>query len=459
MSTLLWLGVLALATRSDVESVVQVNVSRLSYNFICDVELDSNTTTQIIDTGSYTLVTHSATTYNSSDTHETCVGLSVDGTSLEYQSQGEGGECELALQTVSIGEQGSATAESNITLAQVLRIQNEVLHNWSPATGNMGASYCVGEGCQTPTTFRALVQNASDSNNSEIFGLDFRSPSTSTEAYIGQDDKYADGGVESSLQLGGASGALEWLQMPQASPLYHQVFVEELLFCEHYLLGNISANWQVLVDTGSSCLTLPMEVYDHFEAWFDNTSFANASSLPAISFRLATGSNGTLYVPLGDLLVNVTAIDTEEGAPYVEVNNNQMRLCVLQGGPIVNEGEDEKTFYYPPPSIVLGAMALQSVYMGANFANQSVGFGDKLRPNYVGLLEKNGAQRAPPGGGCKAQTQCRGEERYMQASNSCKEPDCDEYYFTSLDSATQQCVYNRSDLIGGLVFVLLVALA
>jgi hypothetical protein len=48
MRTLLWLGVLALATRSDVESVVQVNVSRLSYNFICDVELDGNTTTQIV---------------------------------------------------------------------------------------------------------------------------------------------------------------------------------------------------------------------------------------------------------------------------------------------------------------------------------------------------------------------------------------------------------------------------
>lgn len=330
-------------------------------------------------------------------------------------------------------------------------------------------SYCQSRsesGCSQLTSFQKIVQNATSEqslvllNETLMFGLDFRTEAISAVNKYISPTSVVDSG--SSMQLGGIDAAYEgsivWMRQTTTQPTYHEFMVENLDFCGASVLGNYSTTWQAMVDTGAVCLTLPGEIYDSFSAWFDNTTvIEDVSRMPAFSFQIRNGNGtaATAYIPLGDLLLNVSAIASENGAPYVSLRDPQnsgvvlaRRLCVLRGQEIGN-----KAYRSPPPQIVLGSLALQSLYFAADFAQYTVGIANKLSAAYIESF--NATNRI----GCAAPVQCFGKQYFVYAENRCHDPDCRRYFFTELDKATMTCKYNRSNLIGGLIFIVLIILA
>lgn len=311
----------------------------------------------------------------------------------------------------------------------------------------MGLSYTTNN---EQTTFQKLVNQSTASKSlSLIFGLDFRSSDDSGS------DKYIDGLTTSTMEMGDVKkefvDSIKWTYTPSSSTL-HQFFLEGFHFCDNAVSGNYSMNWRVVVDTGASCLELPSEFYDSFESWFDNsTVFNDKDDLPAFSFNMSVDGSDRYYIPLGDLLVTASSIDQELGAPYVQIANQKerMRVCVLRGSHIE---KSKKQFFSTPPVITFGSLVMQSLYFSGDYASHRVGIANKLSDEYRRRLDGNNQE------GCYSRTVCKEDQIFVPSDNYCRDFSCNKYFFVQSGGDTNACQYNTSNLIGGLVFVLLIAL-
>jgi hypothetical protein len=400
------------------------------------------------------------------------MSLSLDGTEVRFQADIVNYPCSTKFEPVRVG---AAAATANASTSPYLHIDNSALHDWYLGNGVLGQSYCW-DGrdydCAYMTTFQRLIYNASGVSASAdyllqdartlLFGLDLRTEDSGDDKYVAP-TTYGNGG--SAMQLGGFDAQfadrLVWVQQATQDPDYHQFILNDLQFCGAQILGNYSTDWNVLVDTGSVCLTLPSDIYDSFDAWqgLNSTVIEDVNALPAFSFQVGDGANSTtLYVPLGDLLVNETAIDVEQGAPYVRVRDadgsvQQMRLCVLKGESIAYSSAGQSTYYTDAPDIVLGALALQSIYFAADFAQQTVGLANKLSNSYINGF--SAAKRV----GCAPAATCKGDQTFRYATNDCTDPTCARYFFAVLDTDTMTCEPNYDNMVGGLIFIIILALA
>jgi len=311
----------------------------------------------------------------------------------------------------------------------------------------MGLSYHP-DTTQT-TTFQKLVKQSTASGSSSLlFGLDFRSSDGSDS------DKYIDGLTTSTMELGDVkkefADSIHWMYFLNNSEL-HTFFLESFHFCGSAVSGNYSMNWRVVVDTGASCLELPSEFYDTFESWFDNsTVFIDRDELPSFSFNLTVDGSDRYYIPLGDLLVTASSIQHEKGAPYVKLanENEQMRVCVLRGSPI----EVNNHFYQSPPVITFGSLALQSLYFAGDYASHRVGLANKLSYDYRRRLDGNNHT------GCLSPTVCIEDQIFVPSDNYCRDFSCSKYFFVYSGGDSNNCQYKTNNFIGGLVFVISIAI-
>lgn len=337
----------------------------------------------------------------------------------------------------------------SITHSEGISVDNPILHTWKNSTGDMGLAYCYGSEYCTSTSFQQILAQSTSVNypsGNQTFGLDFRNPNSSIASVAS---------VASSMQLGGVASQfadnLTWSVLPSPGTIYfHQFMLQDISFCGASLLANISRVYPVLVDTGSSCLTLPKEMYIHFESWLDgNAIVSDPSQLPAFTFQM-TGENNelspTLYIPLATLLINPGSIITEKGAPFITIQDNvtastySQRLCVLEGPSIGHP------YSYPAPSIVFGALTLQSLYFAANYATYSMALSNKLSTAETEFYRTSSLY-------CQAPQSCSGEQTYSSSKNICKTPRCDKYFFTELNVETQTCVASTSPYYFGIIFL------
>lgn len=215
------------------------------------------------------------------------------------------------------------------------------------------------------------------------------------------------GGIAAAYQ-----NSLEWTYQATSSPQNHIFFLENLTYCGISLLANYSNNWPVVLDTASVCLSLPKELYNIFTTWLDNATVVDypsrVSQLPSLTFQLpidsTTNSGETYFISLGDLLINASDFLYEIGHPAVRVKNApggvaQMRLCVLQGSAIVGSSSQFNT-----PYIILGSLAMQSLYIAADYNNGGVGLAAKPRGASTGGSSVNA--------GCAVKADCEGEQYY-----------------------------------------------
>lgn len=368
-----------------------------------------------------------------------CLYLTVDGTAARYVDITSTG-CRPSTNTSSIG-----TAQANVTVydSDYLSLQNGMLHDWlNTSSGDLGLSYNCADTACSDTSFQSILADAGSGALNQTFGLDFRDPNSTLPSLSG---------TASSMQMGGVSSAytLYWQQQPTTVPAYHQIYIQQLGFCGAQILGNYSTNWQVLVDTGAACLTLPGEIYDNFAAWFSNSTVDSWADLPAFSFQVFGADDQLLYLPLAALILADDAILTEPGAPEVtSVQQGSARLCVLRGTNIENSFGD---YTSPTPQVIFGSMALRPFYFAADFSNVSLALGSKLSASEV-LYYANDSNPS-----CAAASACVGQQTYDPSSNTCNAPRCRRYFFQNVDPSGTECEYKYSAMVFGIVFISLIA--
>ena len=402
------------------------------------------------------------------------MSLLLDSTLLQFQTNYN----QICDTTNTDLQLGSSEATGNWTDSSYLYIQNENLHDWYSGDGVIGLSYCQqsstsSNNCNELTPFQKLVQNASSSGSSSLqFGLDFRNNNSIENKYLysttTSDTGSSTNNNTSTMQLGGIDSnymnSIIWTQQSVQKPSYHQFYLNDLQFCSTEILSNYSTNWPVLIDTGAVCLTLPSEIYDSFSAWFDNTTvIEDTNSLPTFQFQVQNEVNTTtVYVLLSDLIINNTDILSETGAPYINVRNSYggvevKRLCVLRGSGISYESSGDTVYYTNAPNIVLGSLALQSLYIGVDYTDYRVGVANKLSETYIASYIHTSGNSG--GSNCMRRMNCTGDQTYVSSTNTCRNPQCSRYFFTELNTSTMKCETNASNMVGGLIFVLLVAAA
>lgn len=435
-----------------------VDIYSAGFNYFADIEIGGKLFRAIIDTGdpSLTVIGNSSHFTNDLVSKTTyCLFLYEDGTQISLAKVGSRGQlypyaCSLHENIVTLSETSKAFV--NYTLAPQLEIQNLRLHNWTHADGDIGLAYCdTTLGTCSLTAFQELIVNSTkmqyqsaapfpdstliNSSSPMLFGLDFNPPYLS---------------IKSSMQIGFVEEKyqqnISWYQQATVNPTYHTIFVQNLQFCGIDLMTNWSTNWPVLIDTGSVCVTLPFEIYTTFTAWLNTSSISSGNELPALTFQINGGSE-TLFIPLANLLINASFIETEIGAPLILVGNQQQRLCILQGSPINTQGSQLNT-----PLIVFGSLALRSLYFAADFSTGSVGFASKLTSAEATRYSSKDSHLQ-----CQAKTVCKGDANFECDTNSCREPTCGHYFFVDVDKATQTCVYQESAMVWGLLIVVLAA--
>eukprot|EP01038_Epipyxis_sp_PR26KG_P005204 gene5204-7242_t len=409
---------------------INLNITNIGYNYYVSVISKNKAYNLVIDTNSYFFITQNQPV-NSSFTNHSCGWLSADGTPITYYVQ-QNLLCESYSNLVTFSQAPYNNHYNNISVivTQYVEVANNKLHVRSGTQGNLGMSYeNIGDNL-TVTPFQLLLSNLSQTfdsdSNANTFGLNFESNSMST------------------MQLGGVldiySSSISWIAQPINYPSYHLFYLSDLLFCGQNLLSNFSYNWPTIVDTGSVCLTLPAEMYDSLEAWFNNsTIITDLSVLPTISFQY--GNNDIAYIPLSNLVINSSTILNETGAPFINYNHDLYRLCILKGASLSTAGsnlaEIDSSRY-----IVFGSMVMKSIYFAANFETYSVGLANKLSSEYEQSYSI-----------CKSHAVCVGEQIYSPYSNSCSEPQCSIYFFTRRDDTTHKCVYSSGAMIFGIFFV------
>jgi hypothetical protein len=201
---------------------------------------------------------------------------------------------------------------------------------------------------------------------------------------------------------------------------------------------NSTANVIVTVNTASSCLTLPGEMFDAAVAWLPircskfsentvtttptcvltvNSSVAvkDLPEMPLLSFQ--AGLDGpTVAIDLRSLLL------TKNGS----VVGNGLPVCLLRGRTL---SIARRMMLPSVSSVVLGTLALQGLELFVDLGSRRVGF----RSPAVGL-GVNTSQ-------CQPRAMCIGQQSYYVPGNTCVPPPCGQYIFKRLDHQLQTCVF------------------
>lgn len=391
--------------------------------------------------------------FNFARANFSCLMLSEDFTYIFFENSASflsASDCDSTSSKVYLA---NAQAVVNYTIVNTLSIQNNQLHPWEYANGDIGLGYCPN--CLVPTSFQTLLMNSSYVNSSYqysysqpsllsnnsiltsnlIFGLDFNPSDSNSSMQLGYiKDEYKNN--------------ITWIPQAVEYPVYHQLWLYNIEFCNSSLMSNYSNNWQAIVDTGSVCLSLPGEAYDTLMSWFTNTSLPSYSEqdLPSISFSLSSNEYNSFVIPFSTLLINPNDIGNstlEQGAPEVVINNVLKKICILKSNYIVNANG------YQSPIITLGTLALHSMYFAADFATNSVALVSKYPfQSSFNLLNQVSM--------CKPKASCFGEQTFNPQTNSCTPPSCSSYFFTALDESSQTCVYTSTPFGFGVFFVVII---
>ncbi len=485
---------------SKSNALFEVNLTSFGLSYGVNVTLGGQVLPMIVDTGNRELTvlnvndstidfdTSDPNTYDRLNDEGKCLNLFEDHSYVIYFNDTMGGNCPRAKGTVQI-ENSLSTQQSmlsNVTfqVATQLFIENERLHDWRGAKGNLGLAYCGIWGCsdvwgpyydvevygetKQMSTFQMLLYNvsgnASVTGTNMVVGLDYEGDDGDRNGFTSR----------STMQLGEVkpkySASMKWARQSTTFPRYHTFLATELSVCGINLMTSVgSYAWPTIVDTGQACVQLPGEMHDSLVSWLNpaNRTFVGLADLPSLTLKIdeylrssvwndnvegSVGSESTssaysdyLYIPLSTLLLPPhyfnQGLDT---AINVTVGSAEQSLCILRnadGGPPV--------MTQPAPRIVLGSMALRSLYFAADYTARAVGLANKLNSTQQEGFFLNDVNK------CDAVQECIGHQTYDYSSNSCQEPDCDDYFFAELDSDTQQCVYRRGMYNAGVVIVVL----
>jgi hypothetical protein len=272
--------------------------------------------------------------------------------------------------------------------------------------------------------------NAMDSDSKQfvpLLTLDFR-PS-------GQPSRILVGGIDLSYR-----NSMQWGDA-NVVPNFHGFRVYRMRLCGVDLFSNFTSALPLtaVIDTGSSGLLLPAEIFDAIIAWIPATcsrvgiqkvctvpASVASSPLPDLAFSISRDpSAADLYLSLNNLLLPAAYT----GNPTADTSYGVQRVMLLRGQQLIGNTA--------PAMMVFGANAIKDFQVALSMSTAQVGL----------------AQREPRAASsyqCLAPATCIGQQDAYPYMRLCVDPDCDRFEYYVLDPVTRECQLNvglRSSLI------------
>ncbi|KNB45454.1 hypothetical protein JH06_1155 [Blastocystis sp. subtype 4] len=261
----------------------------------------------------------------------------------------------------------------------------------------------------------------SESLHLSSFGLFFSEPDPRI------DFNYFDGiFVRFSSLIETMSGQIIWGEKMSGSytTWFHYYFsLYSFSICDTSLFGPFTIAYPATISTTSRCLTVPMQIFNNLIGWLPiecpigegsghsqlcwlNGSWDQSEGYPTFEFHLSTITD-TLFISLGDLII------TDKDRQY---------LCIMNGTDV----NHRITHPLKTQGFVFGTMALKAFYVAVN-----------VTAGRVGLVQVN--ETSKQRGNCKLNQRCMKGQTFNRASNECMEPNCDAYYFMTLNEEKHEC--------------------
>ena len=235
----------------------------------------------------------------------------------------------------------------------------------------------------------------------------------------------------------------------------YEATLYSLDICDHSLFVNHTQFIRASIDWSAQCLNLPGEMFDSLMQWIpvdcyddsydSNNAYekekslnrgnvlrsvcylktgVNPSQLPSLLFTIRQpnkpGDSPIQYqIPLSTLLFDDQSV----------ISGGNLRLCIERQGYIINtyhliQNQDDVSLS-PNPSIIFGAMTLQSLYTVLDIESSMVGFANLFSSQSDNTL-------------CTPEVKCQGQQLYYVGSNSCESPLC-LYWLTSWNPEFYRC--------------------
>ncbi|KAG1688540.1 hypothetical protein DVH05_003631 [Phytophthora capsici] len=227
------------------------------------------------------------------------------------------------------------------------------------------------------------------------------------------------------------------------------------------LFGDYSSSWDVKVDFNAPCLQLPKEFYDALAGWTGlrlnsrlglSEIATPCSSLPDLLFSLSF-DGVQLTLPLQSLVLPELS-----EAPSLN-EENSTKFCIQRSASMLQRGT---AAFAAPTTSATEVARLQRLHgsMGIpvyNMVDSPITFGamvlDALGAVTLNELARRVGIRKPSAkadyeqqtnASCLQPVSCIGGQEYVTHLNVCKDPDCSQFYFHSLDGKTKHCVIDPS---------------
>ena len=432
--------------------LLQVNSTQLaisnlgsSYTILLNVGDSSQPSVFVIDTLSGDIIVDLNIQSNFTVEDE-CAELLYDQSTVTVY----GHNCSYAYAqyTLSFGDDNNITTD--VFEADHIVYQDPALHQWRNSSGmlGLGNSKCSKEACfnQSRTAFHDMLATIYQTN---VFALDLNNNSKPS---------YMDVGNINSVY----ANVFEWAPRQIATfPQYYDFLLHNFQFCNVNIMSNLSTNWQSRIDTASACLTLPAELYNNVISWLDLTvtveqfsenvtkeEILHQMQMPDLTFSLNDGGV-TFHISLKDLIVDASELVNFPNIPTIQlsydgiVETSEWSLCLLSGAYVSSASTTS-----PPEQIVIGSLALRSLYVGIDV--------DVSSPR-IGFANKRAASDPIVTTQCAAPVTCSGSQYSSQAQNSCRNPDCRKYFYAALNAETHRCEYDNGSIVVGILLVVIFA--
>ena len=195
--------------------------------------------------------------------------------------------------------------------------------------------------------------------------------------------------------------------------------------CGRSVMEEALGQWtRAVVDTTATCLTLPARMLRALATWapIECTHLGGGDDVDATKARCSLAA-GTSFAQLPALVFSVA-----QGGGRLHLQLS--KLVDPEGGVCLRSHGTDREFYQPTPPVILGTLALESLYTVFHVEEKRVGF-----------ASAPGAAAADDWAACAASREpmCRGDQTYAEASNACVDPQCSSYYFQVLSPELGRC--------------------
>ncbi|EEA05146.1 uncharacterized protein CMU_042190 [Cryptosporidium muris RN66] len=268
----------------------------------------------------------------------------------------------------------------------------------------------------------------------------------------------------SFLYLGGSSpywniNNIIWSESKQTGAIFEDALnlfqVYNIGVCGINLMQGISSHWTSALDFGSSCLSLPLFLYQRLISWlpvscseieYNNLQSSNSDipllciilkrPLPPLILHLEERSLTPIVILLDDLIVKNKDIDYL--CLTVSIINSAGNIIPIY---IQKEYFDTSGPSIAPansPLILFGTLVLKSFGITVNSQSGQVGFYTKNNKNMHNNINYEVYNRH-----CTVKKFCLGNSTYFAPTNECMPPPCSSWLLYNLDETTNTCVLSR----------------